>query len=656
MLTSLVVLILASGSFILAEVSSYRQSLVNRLASTAGVVGISAKPAIIMGNTQIAEQILASLVNEPDITSAYIFSSTGKPFAHYLGKKQISNNSIALIEVSRTDLEQTLKTKEMSAIFGRNHLSLYSPILNAQELEGVVVLQADLSSLDTLIFRFIAATIAVFLFLSLIAFLLSSRLQNIISKPIKDLVAVVERVSENHNFSLRAERSTDDEIGNLILGFNAMLEQIEIRDSELESNRHNLEDTILQRTKELQDTNSELKFVVKELQQSKKTVEQTSRAKSEFLAKMSHEIRTPMIGIMGMAEQLTIAPLPEAERRLALIVHKSGETLLGILDNVLDFSKIEEGKLNLEKKPFSIQQICTSVTDIFEEQARNKGVKLTCHFDEETYGYYLGDPMRIKQILLNLVSNAIKFTPKGKISLSTSKLTQQGDSLTLRIEVCDTGIGISPEAQAIIFDSFCQADNSMTRKFGGSGLGLTIVRQLSEMMGGSCSIQSVYGQGSTFRVDLPLVVTTIDNDDDSTAPAVTTEPVRQNMSQKILLVEDNVTTQQLLSLILARSGYSFDIRNNGAQGIEALQKSSYDLVFMDCQMPFMDGLEATQIIRQTNQDIPIIALTAHIHRDEIERCLQVGMNDCLNKPFRQQQLFDILDKWLPSKTGTLHVV
>lgn len=647
MLTSLVVLLLASGSFIVAKIYSYRHSLINRLTTTADIIGTNARPAIVLGKKHVAQQMLASLANEPDIMSAYIFIDGGEPIAHYLNNASLGGDPGGQLRIERSDIDRVFSSRKSHHAFSRRQVNLFAPIQSVNGLVGVIGLQADLSELYRFIYQFIATTAFIILLLSVVAYLLSSWLQTIVSRPVRELAETIDEVSANKNFSIRASQTTEDEIGDLIKGFNSMLEQIETRDEQLDSHRQNLEGLVQQRTMELQEANSELHYVIGELQEA-------NQAKSQFLAKMSHEIRTPMIGIMGMAEQLTKASLPEAECRLASTVHRSGETLLGILDDVLDYSKSEAGKLSLENIPFSLREVCEDAIAIFVDQAHNKGLGLICHVDQECHDHYLGDPLRIKQILLNLISNAVKFTASGAVVLKASCSNRAGGDPMLKLTVTDTGIGIPESAHGMVFDSFSQADNSMTRKFGGSGLGLAIVSQLAEMMGGSCGLQSRPGEGSSFWVELPLphsadIILPSPLAAHNPSPEKTVA-VAQN-GYRILLVEDNQTTQQLLNLILTKAGYSFDIRENGALAMEAVEKASYDLVFMDCEMPQMDGFTATQNIRKTDANTPIIALTAHIHKEEIERCLQAGMNDCLNKPFKQQQLLDMLDKWLPAKPG-----
>ena len=650
MLISLFVLLLASGAFITSKVFSYRQSMVNRLTTTAGIIGTNAQPAIILRKHLIVTQILGSLANEPGIVSAYIFSAEGEPIAHYLGRHNVGKAATGTLNINREDVANVLKNRKTIYSFDRHRLVLFSPIINLNDLNGVVVLHSDLSELYQFIYQFIATTFVVLLLLALIAFLLSSWMQTIISRPIRELAGIIADVSINKNFSIRAKQTTEDEVGELIQGFNSMLGQIETRDEQLETYRHNLEDTVLQRTTELQATNLELQQAIKELKKAKQTAELANQAKSQFLAKISHEIRTPMIGIMGMAEQLTDAALPESERRMALTVHKSGETLLSILNDVLDFSKIESGKLKLEEIPFSLQDVCEDVIAIFADQAHEKGLDLVFHVNADCRGPFIGDPLRIKQILLNLISNAVKFTAEGKVQLTANCNIDDGN---IHLTVTDTGIGIPEKVHGKVFESFAQADDSMARNFGGSGLGLSIVRQLTQLMGGRCNLQSAPGQGSTFQIDLKLQSTKISIAPEQGSQIATTcaKAKRPGRDHHILLVEDNLTTQQLLKLILDKAGYSFDIQSNGILAIEALASSSYDLILMDCEMPDMDGLEATILIRKTDKTTPIIALTAHVRTEELDRCLQAGMNDCLNKPFRQQQLLDILDKWLPTVAG-----
>lgn len=652
-LISLIVLLLASGTFILSKVVSYRQETLNKFDSITAILGTNLETAITLKKKHVINSILASLKNEPEVTAAYVFSDEGKPLAHFLNNS--GNLSTEVLSLNQDDVMSVIQNDVSQHFYSHRDLIYYTPIHGNSGIVGVIGLQANLSTLYYFIYQFIASTVAVFLLLLLIAFLLAARLQKIISRPIRDLAKTVETISADNDFSSRAEPGTGDEIGDLIQGFNSMLSQLEERDIQLQEYQHNLENLVMQRTRELQNSNIDLQQANRELKLAKMDAEQASKAKSQFLAKMSHEIRTPMIGILGMAEQLTKSSLQEDEQRLAMTVHRSGETLLSILDDVLDFSKIEAGKLELEQIPFSIQDICEDVISIFADHAAEKKLRLFCHIDEDCSGRFLGDPIRIKQILLNLVSNAVKFTHKGEVVLTAS--CSGGDQEnTVWLAVTDTGIGIVETAQDEIFDSFSQADNSMTRKFGGSGLGLSIVRQLTHLMGGSCGLQSTPGKGSTFWIVLDLPRVDFEKAQDKKITLVgdkrEKQPAPPFSDTRILLVEDNPTTQQLLTLILGKAGCHLEISPNGARAIEIMQEADYDLVFMDCEMPDMDGFEATRILRERNYQTPIIALTAHVGEKDMARCFESGMNDCLSKPFRQQQLLDVMGKWLPGQTNT----
>jgi signal transduction histidine kinase/ActR/RegA family two-component response regulator len=652
MLTSLIVLLLASGTFILSKVMSYRQETLNKLDSITAILGTNLEAAVILKKKHAVTHTLSSLKNEPEITAAYVFSDKGEPLAYFLKNEKSNFNSAEISALNPDDVLSVLKSGKSRHIFSLKSLNYFTPIHGSSGIIGVISLQANLSNLYYFIYQFIVSTFAVFMILMLIAYLLAARLQRIISRPIGDLAKTIETISADNDFSSRAAAGTGDEIGDLIQGFNGMLTQLEERDEQLREYQHNLENLVMQRTRELQNTNLDLQQAIRELELAKMEAEQASKAKSQFLAKMSHEIRTPMIGILGMAEQLTKSSLQKNEQRLAMTVHRSGETLLSILDDVLDFSKIEAGKLELEQIPFSMQDICDDVISIFTDQATEKNLRLFSHTDDDCSDRFLGDPVRIKQILINLISNAIKFTAKGEVVLTVSCSGEnQGKSVWLA--VTDTGIGIADSAQDEIFNSFSQADNSMTRKFGGTGLGLSIVRQLAHLMGGSCGLQSTPGKGSTFWIvlDLPRLDSASKSPQEmnSSAERAEVQSSTRLCNTSILLVEDNPTTQQLLTLILSKAGCQLDIMPNGARAIERLRESTYDLIFMDCEMPDMDGFEATRILRERNCQTPIIALTAHVGKKDVVRCLEAGMDDCLSKPFRQQQLLDMMGKWLPAQ-------
>jgi signal transduction histidine kinase/CheY-like chemotaxis protein/HPt (histidine-containing phosphotransfer) domain-containing protein len=377
---------------------------------------------------------------------------------------------------------------------------------------------------------------------------------------------------------------------------------------------------------------------------AKDAAEASTRAKSEFLANMSHEIRTPMNGIIGMANLLQDEPLSAAQRDKLGIIQRSGESLLSIINDILDFSKIESGKLSLENLSFNLPELLEDLIRLQRPLAQAKGLSLQLHQDPKLGTWYLGDSGRVRQILTNLLNNAIKFTAQGGIQLDAALLREDGDAWLLRFAVRDSGIGLSTEQQQRLFQRFNQADSSTTRKYGGTGLGLAICKQLAEMMGGEMGVESQPGQGSRFWVNLRL----------ATASAGEPEPplqTRRFFRARVLVVDDVQTNQLVARGLLQRMGLQVDCAANGEEAIALLRQRPFDLVLMDAQMPIMDGYSATHLIRSgrsgaLNPAIPIIAMTANAMSGDREKCLEAGMNDYLSKPVNPDRLQAVLQRWL----------
>jgi PAS domain S-box-containing protein len=382
-----------------------------------------------------------------------------------------------------------------------------------------------------------------------------------------------------------------------------------------------------------------------------------SRTKSAFLANMSHELRTPLNGVIGMVDLLSRTALDERQRRYADVARDSARLLLSVINDILDFSKIEAGKLDLERADFSLTDVIEEVAGILEISAEDKGIALRRRCDPALSRPLVGDPARIRQVLVNLVNNAIKFTDRGEVVVGAAVLEQSEAGVVVQIEVRDTGIGIAEDAVPRLFQPFSQVDASTTRQHHGSGLGLAICRELVERMGGQIGVRSAPGAGSTFSFTLPLAKAAPDGE-----PAEEGLPPRAAAAAggRILLVEDSPISAELAGEILRTAGYSFDLASNGARAVEAVRREPYDLVLMDCQLPLVDGYEATRRIRALEADgklprpaapIPIVALTASATTGDLERCLAAGMNDYVSKPLDARRLLGLIAAHLsrPSK-------
>ena len=617
---SVITALIAAAGFSWLDLNRFWDHTSAEVSAVANIVADQVGAAVALRDAKAAREILASLRSDDRLRDAILYDSGGTCFASF----------------HRTPVNECPKRPADGIRREPDAFVIARRVTVGDERVGTLMLAAGLPSIASLLRQFLGGAALIIVLSLAVAAVLAVVFQSRVSAPILDIAKVARRMAQTHQFRERVTVASSDEVGVLANSFNTMVEEIETRDAQLAGQRRQLELEVAERSR-----------VNIELREAKERAEDAARLKSQFLANMSHEIRTPLNGVTGMISLALDRCADSEEREQLQVALSAAQSLSGILNDILDFSRIEAGKMAIESINFDLHATLRECLRIFDLAVRDKDLRLRLEIAPGCPRCVQGDPARLRQVLINLAGNAVKFTIEGEVAVRVAAT----EPALLRFEISDTGIGIPVEKLDSIFEAFTQADGSHSRRFGGSGLGLTITRRLVELMGGRLWAESEVGRGSRFFVELPWAASC-----DCVEPSPMAAPRPALPPLHILVAEDNLVNQRVVCGILRRQGWTVALALNGEQALERFLLERFDAILMDIQMPEVDGLEATDKIRNHERQgalprTPIIALTAHASQSQHRQCIAHGMDAVVTKPVDLTTLLDVIARVLSPVTA-----